>query len=375
MRRFTLLLLGAALIAGLGFVIDAQSRVRVDRPAGPLGPRLIYAPGRVEGATPEIELRPRLSGLIKEALVREGQFVEQGAVLLCQDDEQHRYEVELAAADLALANAELERLVNGARPEEIAEAAALWRAKSAELESARLSLDRFEELLKTNAISRQTADDQRALVAAFTGQAEAAKARLDRLEAPAREEDVRIAQARAQAAAARLALAKVQLDRTVLRAPIRGQILEVDVEAGELAGPDSPRPAVILADTTRFRVRAFVEEIDAPRVQIGMACKVTVDGLPDRRLNGRVAEITPRMSHKELWSDRPGERLDTKTREAWIDLEPASDLVVGLRVDVTIDPQVAGLGAEALPPSEEIESNETPHPVLEPLAHAASEQR
>jgi hypothetical protein len=46
------------------------------------------------------------------------------------------------------------------------------------------------------------------------------------------------------------------------------------------------------------------------------------------------------MSRKELWSDRPAERYDTKTREIWIDLDRSDDLVIGLRVDVAID--VAG---------------------------------
>ena len=43
------------------------------------------------------------------------------------------------------------------------------------------------------------------------------------------------------------------------------------------------------------------------------------------------------MDRKKLWSDRPSERSDTKTREVWIELQPGPPLVVGLRVDVKID--------------------------------------
>jgi len=43
------------------------------------------------------------------------------------------------------------------------------------------------------------------------------------------------------------------------------------------------------------------------------------------------------MSRKELWSDHPAERFDTKTREIWIDLDRSDGLIVGLRVDVAID--------------------------------------
>jgi len=43
------------------------------------------------------------------------------------------------------------------------------------------------------------------------------------------------------------------------------------------------------------------------------------------------------MSRKELWSDHPAERFDTKTREIWVELDRSDDLIVGLRVDVAID--------------------------------------
>ena len=131
----------------------------------------------------------------------------------------------------------------------------------------------------------------------------------------------------------------MQLDRTRIHAPCRGQIQDVDVEAGELTGPDSAQPAIVMVDTTRFQVRAFVEEIDAPRVEIGMAATVRADGLPDREFQGRVVRLSPRMGRKQLWSDHPAERYDTKTREIWIELDESKSLVVGLRVDVMIDPR------------------------------------
>jgi len=132
-------------------------------------------------------------------------------------------------------------------------------------------------------------------------------------------------------------LARVQLARTRLKAPCRGQILEIDVEPGELTGPDSADPAIVLADTSTFRVRAFVEEIDAPRVELGMPATISADGLPGVEIHGRIVRLSPRMGRKELYSGSPSERYDTKTREVWIELDEATDLVTGLRVDVVID--------------------------------------
>jgi len=336
--RLILLTAGVTLVAALGFMIDSQSRMPVPpREEIPTEQYGIFAPGRIEGATPPIELRPRLDGRIDELLVEDGQLVEQGELLLQLDDRQYQQEIALAAAKLNLAEAELKRLLNGAHDQEKLEAAALCRAKLAELECAELAWKRIDELHESKAISEQEADNQRMQVAALKAEVEAARARQRRLEAPARDDEIQMANARIQAAKAQLELAKVRLERTKLLAPSSGRILKVDVELGELTGPESAQPAVVLVDTSTFRVRAFVEELDAPRLKLGMNATVTADGLPNQQLIGRISRLSPRMSRKQLWSDRPTERYDTKTREVWLELEDAGELVVGLRVDVTID--------------------------------------
>ena len=336
--KFTFVIVAVILIGVLGFVIDAQSRTPVIRPESQPGGCTIFAAGRVEGATQEIELRFQLSGRIEELLVEEGQLVQKGEVLLRLIDAQYRHEAALAAADVKLAEAQLERLINGARPQERAVAAALYRAKLAELELAKLSWKRTDKLRADRTVTQQKVDNDRIRVATLMGEVEAARARMELLEAPARLDEIHMDEARVLAAKARLELANVRLERTRLRAPCRGRILEIDVETGELTGPESLDPAIVLADTSSFRVRAFVEELDAPRVQVGMKAKIVADGLPGQELEGHVTRSSLRMGHKEIWTDQPNERFDTKTREVWIEIKESQSLVVGLPVDVMIDP-------------------------------------
>ncbi len=341
MFRFLLVAVAASAIVVLGFVIDAQSRAPAVHDTPAALPFAIYAPGRVEGATPEVELRPQLTGRVVQVAVREGDTVEQGQLLLQLDDAQYRHAAALAAADIELAEAQLERLLNGAHHEERSEAAALYRAKAAELERAQLAWKRISELRQAHAVSQQQADNQRTLVAAVQAELAAAKARVDRIEAEARPDEIRIAKARIQAARSRFDLTRVDFERCQVRAPCKGQILRVDIEPGELTGPTAALPAIVMADTSQLRVRAFVEEMDAPRVEVGMTASLAADGLPNQQLTGRVARLSPRMTRKSLWSDRPDERYDTKTREVWIDLEQNDRLVIGLPVDVTIDTRPA----------------------------------
>jgi HlyD family secretion protein len=334
------ILIGMALtvaIVGLSVAIDVQSRAPDEGPKLDAGRRLIFASGRIEGATAEINLRPQLAGRVARICAKEGQIVQAGDILLKLDDAEHAQQVAVAEADLHLAEAQLERLVHGAHAKQRAEAAALYRAKLAELERAQLTWRRIEDLRGRQTVTEQESDNHRTLVAGLRAEAEAAEDHLQWLNSPARADEVQIEAARVEGARARWKLAKVQLEQTRLRAPLDGQVLKTNLEAGELAGPTSPQAAIIMADTTRCRVRAFVEEMDAREVRVGMAARITADGLHEKELRGHVVRLSPRMDDKSLWADHPAERLDTKTREVWIDLD-APPSVIGLRVDVVIDP-------------------------------------
>ncbi len=339
MLKFLAFALGIATVVVLGFLLEAQSQTPTPPPPAPLTTYRIFAPGRVDGRTEEIQLRPQMRGQIVEIPVREGQTVAAGDVLVQLDPQQHLHEVALAQAEVGLALAKRDRLKNGARQHERDEAAALYEAKRAELEQAQLSWARVKRLRLDSAVSQQEADDLQAKVRSLSSQLQAAQARAELLQAPAREDDLQIAEAKIAAARSRLELAKVTLQRTTLKAHSPAQVLRINVEPGELTGPDAAQPTLILSDTSHFRLRAFVEELDAPRVRVGMPATVVADGLPDKTFTGRVTHLSPRMSAKQIWSDAPNERFDTKAREIWIDLDEGEGLVVGLRVDVTIDGQ------------------------------------
>lgn len=340
MLRYLAVGLGVALIVLLSFLLEAQSQTPAPPPVEDNTPYRIFAPGRVEGLTEEVQLRPQVRGRIVSLPVKEGDQVVEGQVLLQLDASQHEHEVALAEAELALAVAERERIKNGARQFERDEAVSLYHAKYAELELARLANDRLHKLQVQSAVSQQEADDQKSKVKSLEAQVAAARARAELLAAPAREDELLIADSKIEAAKSRVALAKVELERTTLRAAAPGQVMKVDVEPGELAGPDSAEPTLVLVDTSRFRVRAFVEELDAPRVGHGMTATVVADGLSEQKFSGRITHLSPRMTAKQIWSDDPHERYDTKAREIWIDLDSGENLVVGLRVDVVIDPQL-----------------------------------
>lgn len=356
MMRFIITVVTLGLLATAAWWLHEQSQPKV-RPAKTVsdedGRRLIYAPGVVEGVSEQVELRLELAGRIEEVLVKEGDFVEPGTLLVRLDDATYRQQIDLLEAELQLVQAELLRLKNGAHQHERLEAQAILAAREARLKHAQIELDRSTRLLGNKAIGEQEAAKWEAEVKALTAEVRAAQARSDFVEAPARQDEIQAFEAKIKAAEAKLALANTELSRTLLLARSAGQILEVNHEPGELIDLDNPLPTIVMADTRRLRVRAFVEELDALQVRPNMTARITADGLPGQVFTGQVLQVLPRMSFKQVWTDQPDERFNVKSREVLIELDqpatsPVADdgvapvgeieLVFGLVVEVEIDP-------------------------------------
>jgi HlyD family secretion protein len=347
----------SVLIAGSIALVDRRS-IEFEAPTRTTGPATppgqIYASGIVEGKTEDIELAPEASGRIDEVLVQLGDWVEAGQVLLRLDDRTQRALVAVSLAKLQLAQANLDRLVNGAREAGRQEARALVTAKQARLKQAMLTWQRVQTLRAQDAIAQQEADDQEGVFHTLRAEVEASQARLEQLESPAREDELRAAQARVSAAQADYELSQIALDRTALRAPRRAQVIDLHVEPGEAVSRNQTKPVIVLSDTSLLRVRAFVEEIDAPRIACGMPAVVTADGLSGKEFAAMVESISPRMQTKTMTTGQPDELYDTKLREVVLTLREANPLIVGLRVDVLVEV------ADATSPAEQIANQAAP---------------
>jgi multidrug resistance efflux pump len=298
----------------------------------------VAANGVIEGARPEVDLRPEVAGTIAALHVRENAEVKQGDLLVELHNETQKAQVALAESDVAEAKAALERLRNGHRKEERQAAAATEKAQAAVCERAKAEWERQRELRNSRAVSREQSEAAYFRWVRARGLWEQAKAELALVEAPPRREDIEVGEARLAGAQARLALAREQLAQTRLVAPTAGRVLRVYVEPGEMASPESPQPTLVLADLSRRRVRAFIEELDIDRVRVGQGAVVSADGIPDRDFQGQVAELLPSMGKQAPESDRPDEYKDVYFREVLIDLEGGENLPVRLRVRVRIDP-------------------------------------
>ncbi|MDG2222004.1 MAG: efflux RND transporter periplasmic adaptor subunit [Rubripirellula sp.] len=300
----------------------------------------VRSPGRVEGLTEVVDLRARISEQIQQIHVAQGQWVEAGEVLVSLDSSQLMSLRDLALAKLTEAEARKDRIENGFRDSEIETARHEAAAANARLEGAEKAYQRALILLRQSAASQQNVDDLFAEWNAGQASAAAAVSRLETISAPPRADELLAATAAVSAARAELEFSNTELRRAEIIAPAAGRILDIEGEVGELTGPDSEQPVIVMSDTSKLRCVAEVDEYDALKVTLGLSCEITSDGTEGVLARGTVAEIEPQMRPKQMFGQWAGERSDVYSRRVWIDLTESIDLPVGLPVDVYIEVKI-----------------------------------
>jgi len=254
----------------------------------------IVASGHVEAT--EVLVSTKVPGTIESLSVDEGSVVDAGQELARIDTTDTRIALDAARAERAQADAELRLRLAGSRVEDVREARAQVVRAQADLEGAQKDLDRMEGLLASGSGTTKARDDARTRRDVAQAALDAAKERLQRLEAGFRPEEKDAARARLQAADARIEQLEQQLKDALIVSPIAGVVTERLSDRGELAARGTG--IVVVTDLPNAWLNAYVSEPDLARLRLGQEAEVVTDDGQSRK--GRVsfvasrAEFTPK---------------------------------------------------------------------------------
>jgi HlyD family secretion protein len=334
----------------------------------------------------EIRLGSRVGGRVAKVYVREGQRVSAGEVLLELepfDLQARRIEAEalLAEREAALARltaglrpdeigqakarvqrleAVLSELEHGPRPQEIETAKAQLAAASALVDLAESSYERTREVFAGNASTRQELDQamerlraaraeklvrelqlEQLLAGTRSEQLDQARANLDEArhslalaEQGFRKEEIAQATAARDAAKGTLQAVDAQLGELTIRAPIDGIIESLDLQTGDLVAPNAP--GVSMLDTKHLWIRAYVP-LNLVSLTVGSKVKVTVDGIPNERLDVTITYIAKQAEFSPNNVQTFDERA-TQVYRVHAELPAFPNLWPGMAADLWLDP-------------------------------------
>jgi HlyD family secretion protein len=298
MKRIAIVAVIVLVVAAAAWTLSrpkpvAVTLVTVDR--GPVAATVANTRAGTVDACRRAGLSPAMGGQIANLPVKDGDRVEQGALLLELWNDDIKAELELSERD------------------------------------ARASLSRAREVCVTADVAKRDAErlvklhDQRLASEEAADQAQG-KAESSAAGCTAAQDATRVAEARVD-------VTKAQLERSQLRAPFGGVIAEINGEVGEFVTP-SPvgiptPPTVDLIDATCLYISAPIDEVDAPRIKAGLPARISLDAFPDRAFPGHVRRVAPYVLDQE-------KQARTVEIEAEFDDAEEAGLLAGYSADVEV---------------------------------------
>jgi HlyD family secretion protein len=244
--------------------------------------------GTVEAT--EAQLGFQVPGRIDTIRVREGDSARAGNALASLDRVEATARRQQTAALLAVARAQLDELLRGARPEEIAQARAARDAARQRLDDARRDFDRTQALIRNQVVSQQTFDKAKTALDVAQSLADQAEEQYRLVVVGPRKERIEAARAAVAQAEAALRAADAGLANMVIRAPFDGVVTVRHREPGEIVPAGSA--VLSLMDRDDRWVRIYVSEARVGAVRIGQRATISSDTFKGRAYPGEVATIS-----------------------------------------------------------------------------------
>ena len=283
----------------------------------------IHGMGLVESQRENIPIGTPVPGVVAEVYVdgrpdyqpphkRVGDRVKKGEPLFRIDDRELKAELQTREAALLAAQAQLRRLVEMPRPEDVPPAEAAVEEARAKLLDAEAAFNRDSQLYDRKMLAASDYDRDRYSVQAAKAALARSQADLAKLKAGAWKEDIEVQRAAVAEARSRVESAQILLERLVVRAPVDGQVLQVNVRPGQLATLSWKEPMVVLGEVQHLHVRVDVDENDLFRFREGAPAVATLKGQVEPEFPLEFVRIEPYVIPKRSLTGDNSERVDTR---------------------------------------------------------------
>lgn len=258
----------------------------------------ITATGTIE--VTKTDVTAKIGGYLMALNMKEGDLVKKGQVVVKIDRPDLTAQLLRDEAALAKAKAQLRDLEQGARVQELQEAAANLAAARSQAIKAKDDYDRYAKLFKEGAIATQQMDTSRSAHEVAANALAAAQSRYSLLKAGTRPDTIEAQRLEVERSVAVLNGTRTQIDDMTVLSPLTGRVLSKNYERGEYV--NAGVAIATIGDMQDCWVKVYVSTEQLGRIRLGQAVKVKIDAYPDKIFQGEIKEInqnaeyTPRQS-------------------------------------------------------------------------------
>jgi HlyD family secretion protein len=294
---------------------------------------LAAAPGRIEPRTGLVHVGAQLLGRIADVTVKLNDQVEEGELLIRLDDDEARARLQAAETEASSRKRERDAQALDKARDDVRKAEDAVFSAERTLTNARFELEyELQAKRQGSGSDARISDARRSLNSAKEklqkerGAYATAQAKSD-VPAPSRLESA------LQASRSDVAVAEALLEKTRIRAPVGGTILQLPAKAGEMVAPSPEQSLAVIGDMTVVRLKAEVDEHDVAKVKVGGRVAVKSNAYLGREFEGRVTELAPTLSSPKFALRGARRPTDVEVLEVTIDLDGQVPLLPGMRAD------------------------------------------
>lgn len=319
-----------------------------------LDPEQAVGIGRVEPEMKIVKLYPETSGPVEKLFVKAGDEIRRGQIICALGESVEAAKIDKIKAQISSQESLIQAQETQVRSQETQVETQQTQINGFDKDIAKAQVavnlaqknfNRTKDLYEKGAETKAAFDNvenqlQTALAEVERLQAQKANLKAQQENLRAQKDNLKATQKNLQSKIgefkADMELAEVERSKRAVHALSDGKILSVDITLGSYIAPN-----VAIGDfapASPVNVITEIDELFAPKVKVGQAASLRLQGSSKEIATGKVIEVAPYLKQKSLFSDEAGKLEDRRVREVRVRLDnPPADILYGMRVDCVID--------------------------------------
>lgn len=292
--------------------------------------------GVVEPESGNVNISTQFNRIIKKISVFVNQKVKKGEVLFQLDNQDLLANLKIKQREYEKIEANFHKLEALPRKEDLAIAEESLNRSQAALNESKEQYDMITNLPNPRAISREEQNKRLSHYQQAEAEFKKAQAQLEKVRSGTWEPELKIAHHGVEQAKADVEAIETEIERTSIKSPIDGTVLQIKIHEGELSDPG--KTAIILGTIDQLNLRVSIDQYKVSMLRPNSPAVAFRQGDRSTEFPLKFIHVEPFMVPKKYVTNEIGEKVDTQVFEILYRIEKNhSHLFIGEQMDVYID--------------------------------------
>lgn len=298
----------------------------------------ISAVGVIEASSNNIFIGTSVNRIVDKVYVTADSKIKKGEPLFKLEDQDLQADLNTREIAYKIALAKLEKLQALPRADDLASAEANLRKSEIDLNEAKSQFERVQGLQDTRALSQQEISKRRFNYQQAEAQFDQAKANLNKIQEGTWKPDLEIAKLEVLQAKANIERIQADIERTVIRSPIDGIVLQLKIHEGELPSNVSAKgPLMVVGDTEEMYLKVSVNQFEAPYFHSESPAVAFLRGNSKIEFPIKFVSLEPYLVNKQNFTNEITDKVDTRVLQVIYHItKEDQNIFVGQQMDVYI---------------------------------------